>query len=378
DEDHQHDRRESDLARRGQGGAGVPEGVRGVDAQEQVRDQQVGQQDHGRPVRPTPVPPILLHGSLPGNDGCPRRSRPGTFARVYARGRENWSALAIGPWCGRGGRGGAGGGPLRPKRPALERDREHDGRPGLHAALLAEAADQVLERLGRPRPYLEDVVGLTGDAEAVLDLAELLDPLGQIVRLHRIERRERDEGRDGQADRLRIEHGAVRPNDPRLLQLPHAVVHRRRREADAPADVRVGRPGVLLQGGDDLQVALVEHHPHHTLGRRGRARRRVGDRFGPGGNPRSGRLRTSSALGYNPRRACSRADPTSPGARERGVGCSTACPGGAPPTGEATWWSSTMGRPPGSSRPWCRWFRTWSAISARVWWPTASSRPRTE
>jgi hypothetical protein len=35
-------------------------------------------------------------------------------------------------------------------------------------------------------------------------------------------------------------------------------VHRRRREPDALSDVGVGRTAVLLEGGDDLEVALVE------------------------------------------------------------------------------------------------------------------------
>ena len=76
---------------------------------------------------------------------------------------------------------------------ALERGGKHDGGSRVDLRLLPETADQVLEVFGRARAHLQDVVGLAGDAEAVLDLAELLDTLRKVVGLPGVEGAHRDE-----------------------------------------------------------------------------------------------------------------------------------------------------------------------------------------
>jgi hypothetical protein len=112
---------------------------------------------------------------------------------------------------------------------------------------------------GRPHAHLQDVVRLAGDAEAILDLGEVPDTVGEIVGLCRVERRDCDQRRDEQADRLGVDDGSVPADRAEALELANTVVHRRRGEPDALSDVGVGRPPIVLEGGDDLQVAFVEH-----------------------------------------------------------------------------------------------------------------------
>src|ERR1043166_9578318 len=91
----------------------------------------------------------------------------GSMSRT-SRVRESNSRIGRGYPPPGAGRPGAGG-----ERTSLEGDRQCDRRTGLHAPLLAESSDQVLEGTGRRRAHLQDVVRLARDAVAVLDLGEL-------------------------------------------------------------------------------------------------------------------------------------------------------------------------------------------------------------
>src|SRR3954451_16313993 len=108
---------------------------------------------------------------------------------------------------------------LRRERTVLERDGEHDRRTRLHAALLADPAQEILQVAGRARAHLEEVVRLSGDAQAVLHLRELHDALGKVVRLLRIERHHGDDGRDEQTHRFGLYLGSIAADHALLLEL---------------------------------------------------------------------------------------------------------------------------------------------------------------
>ena len=146
--------------------------------------------------------------------------------------------------------------------------------------------------------HLQDVVGLARDAEAVLDLRELGDPVGQVVGLRGVEGRGGDERRHEQAERLGVDHRRVAADHPLLLELADPLVHGGGRHAHLRRDVGVGGPRVVLQRGDDVEISLIEHAP--IIGPRHRPRPRRPTRRGMGsgdGVAIAGRLRRWAVLG---------------------------------------------------------------------------------
>src|SRR5438477_6402833 len=175
--------------------------------------------------------------------------------------RGRWTRMTV-PLSARGAkpRGSRSG----PEGAVFEGDRQRDRRSGCDADLLAEEPDQLLELPGGSCPHLQDVVRLTGDAVAVLDLREVREPLRQVVRLFGVQRRGRDERSDEEPDGLGSDDRAIPADHARLLQLAHPVVDRGGRQAHPLSHVRIGRSCVFLQGRHDLQIAFVEHR--HIVG----------------------------------------------------------------------------------------------------------------
>ena len=73
-------------------------------------------------------------------------------------------------------------------------------------------------------------------------------------------RRRADADDDAQrvAERARVDVGAVAADHPVVLEPPQALGHRRRRQADAPAELRQREARVLLQLREQAEVGVVE------------------------------------------------------------------------------------------------------------------------
>ena len=93
--------------------------------------------------------------------------------------------------------------------------------------------------------------------EHLVDLEDLADE-GVVVA--RVRDAHADEGADVVAHQARIEAGDVAEDGAALLQLAHAVGHRRLREADRVGDLHLGGLRVRLQKRQDLIIYLVKCH----------------------------------------------------------------------------------------------------------------------
>src|SRR5690606_12336411 len=89
---------------------------------------------------------------------------------------------------------------------------------------------------------------------AGVDLGQVLETLRYVVRRRRVERRQCDEGREGQPDLLEVDLGAVAGDDSALLQTLHALVHCGRRQADSSAQVGKAHAAVCGEQSDNLAV----------------------------------------------------------------------------------------------------------------------------
>ena len=88
---------------------------------------------------------------------------------------------------------------------------------------------------GRRHPHEQDVARVARDRVARLDLGQMLEQLGRVVGLRRVERRDLDEGRERLADGLGIEQRAVPDDDPARLESAQPGLHGRDREPDEPS-----------------------------------------------------------------------------------------------------------------------------------------------
>jgi hypothetical protein len=100
---------------------------------------------------------------------------------------------------------------------------------------------------------------------AGLELRHVRQQVGGVVGLARVDRLDRDERGQRQLDRVVVDDRRVSLDHAALLEPPHALVHRRRREAGLLAEIGVRHPPVAREQPQDLPVELL--HARHPLTR---------------------------------------------------------------------------------------------------------------
>ena len=112
----------------------------------------------------------------------------------------------------------------------------------------------------RPRyPDLEDVILVTGDRMAGLDRFEVSEPLRGVIAGRRIDRLDRNESGQREANLLGGDAGGVGLDDPALLQPAHPLMDGGNRKTGSPSEIGEADATVVAEQSHDLTVQLLEH-----------------------------------------------------------------------------------------------------------------------
>ncbi|CAO5235435.1 hypothetical protein FAGKG844_10206 [Frankia sp. AgKG'84/4] len=161
-------------------------------------------------------------------------------------------------------RGVVAGGGSEPGWAAFVGGGEHDHGAGEDVGGGADALQEVLEVGGAGDADLEQVALLAGDAVAGLDLDDVGEAVGGVVGLARVDRGDRDERGQGQADLGGVDERGVGGDDAALFQAAHALMDGGDRQAGGPAEVGETHTPISAQHLHDSSVEIFQHDPERT------------------------------------------------------------------------------------------------------------------
>src|SRR5471030_911745 len=115
--------------------------------------------------------------------------------------------------------------------------REHNGCAGRDVGAGSHPCEQVLEVAWRGHPGLEDVALLPRDRVAGLKVRDVTEAVRDIVGGGGVQGRHRDERDERRPQLIMVDHGAVAPDHPALLESAHPLVNRRCRQPGDLAEI---------------------------------------------------------------------------------------------------------------------------------------------